>query len=770
MVARKVHLRLTPNLWVGAAPFLLFLIPLIRGRTVFWGLPYLQFIPWRHYAWTLLRQGIFPLWNPLNGMGAPLLANYQLALFYPPALPLFLLDEVFGAAGLAWGYTLLIPLHLAFAGLGMVRLMRQLEMRQRSQIVAGLAFALGGFLVARGSFFSIIWAAAWIPWILVGIEQLLTSRKALSYMKSGFRLAICIALMLLAGHAQVSWYAILFAGLWAAVRGLHIGKWKKTILAIGSLTACGVVAIGLTAAQLLPTYEYLTQSQRAAAYDANTAMVYSFSPGRLIGYLIPDFFGNPGYGDFVGYATYWEDAVYIGIIPFFLAVTTVVYLFQKKRSRRFQYLTIFLWAITAVGVVLALGSNTPIFPWLYQNIPTFVMFQAPARWMIWPTIGFSVLAGIGAEQWIQPGPRSKLFLNLASFGGLVSAVLAGLGGLLLPGLETGMVRGLIIFGIMVAAGSFIARRIPAVRPGWWGYAAGVFLVADLIIAQFALNPTVPASIFNASYSQIEQLNNLRKNGRVWIDSGLDYKIKYGYLFNFFDYQPNRDWTRLNEYLTADVNLVDNLPLVNNFDPLLPGRYSTWLNELSDLQPKIQKGWLELAGASVSMAADVSDTSRMQLTSLNPTSRFTWSSCAIRADTGEQAIQFVKNRLFIGDSQDCPVIEGVPESNLSPSETGTVTLISETPNRLQFTTSAATSGWFVLRDTFYPGWKAFINDAEVSIQHADYLFRAVYVPSGTNRIDFVYNPDSFSTGLWISGLCWGTIGTLWLFLRKKRHFT
>lgn len=58
---------------------------LLLGEVFFWGLPALQFYPWREYALALLRAGHLPLWNPYSGAGAPLLANYQSALLYPPA-------------------------------------------------------------------------------------------------------------------------------------------------------------------------------------------------------------------------------------------------------------------------------------------------------------------------------------------------------------------------------------------------------------------------------------------------------------------------------------------------------------------------------------------------------------------------------------------------------------------------------------------------------------------------------------------------------------
>src|SRR3972149_10789228 len=96
-------------------PFILFSPLLFTGKALFWGTPSLQFVPWRAWAWEVLQQGHLPLWNPLLGMGAPLVANYQSALFYPPNWLLAVFDP-------AWGQGLLVLLHLLWAGLGMARL------------------------------------------------------------------------------------------------------------------------------------------------------------------------------------------------------------------------------------------------------------------------------------------------------------------------------------------------------------------------------------------------------------------------------------------------------------------------------------------------------------------------------------------------------------------------------------------------------------------------------------------------------------------------
>ena len=770
MTSRKIRLLLTSEWWVSTAPLLLFLLPLLRGRAIFWGLPTLQFIPWRHYAWTLLREGVFPLWNPLNGLGTPLMANYQLALFYPPAWSLFLMDELWGPAGLAWGFTLLVSLHLAWGAVGVVRLLRGLGVRQRGQIVAGLAFGMGGYLVARGSFFSMIWAAVWLPWILTAIDRLLTCKTKMEGLRVGLKLALYLAMMLLAGHAQVAWYALLFAGFWAVVRGWQIGGWKLSLRSAGIFVGCGIFAGLLTAIQLMPTFEYLLQSQRASAYDLETAMVYSFSPLRLFGFLIPDLFGNPGYGDFYGYATYWEDAVYIGLIPFILALNTLPWLFRKMdRADGPRSLAGFLWVIAISGLLLALGTNTPIFLWLFHNIPTFEMFQAPARWMIWPTFALALLAGLAADRWTQPGKKGRVAFNLITFGGLILAASTALVSLALPQVEQGMVRSLIIFGLASAVSAFIARRLPTEgRLSGWGYVAGAWILVDLLAAQAVVNPTIPVETFNAAHSRIEQINKTLEGTRAWIDPDVQYEMVYNRLFDFADFRPGKDWSGLRDVLVPNLNLLDEVPMINNFDPLVPARFATWFNQMENAQLTLVHQWLAMMNAGAEVIADPVGLQRTGLTPLEAGPRFSWSNCAVWAGSADDSFEKVNNRLAEDAVSGCVVLEGnnFIATDSSGARQGSLAVQTDSPNRIVLTLDSSSDGWVVVRDTWYPGWEAAVDGTPSPVLRADYLFKAVSVPVGLHQVELEYKPDSFTSGLWISLVSWVFMGLAWLALRQK----
>src|SRR5215510_12785569 len=136
-------------LLILAGALLISFYRLLLGEVFFWGLPSLQFYPWREYAFDVLRHGQLPLWNPYNGAGAPLLANYQSALLYPP--------NWFGLIlPLAWSMSVTAVIHLFIAGWGMWTFTGRLGLPITGRGISTLSFALTGYLVARLGTYPII--------------------------------------------------------------------------------------------------------------------------------------------------------------------------------------------------------------------------------------------------------------------------------------------------------------------------------------------------------------------------------------------------------------------------------------------------------------------------------------------------------------------------------------------------------------------------------------------------------------------------------------
>ena len=200
---------------------LAWLWPLLLGETLFWGLPALQFYPWRAFAFDELRAGRLPLWNPYNGGGAPLLANYQVAVLYPPNWLHMILPHVTAMNVLAVG-------HLVWAAVGMWRFAAAWKLPDWGRGVSMLAFALSGYLVGRLGSFPMTAAASWLPWLFLAAHRLVVAEHRA---RPTVIWALVVAMVLLAGHAQTAYYALLGAAAYILWLGWQVQTGRARVVA-----------------------------------------------------------------------------------------------------------------------------------------------------------------------------------------------------------------------------------------------------------------------------------------------------------------------------------------------------------------------------------------------------------------------------------------------------------------------------------------------------------------------------------------------------------
>jgi len=739
-----------PYLPIILGPVILFAPSLFSGRALFWGLPALQFIPWRAFAWESLQNGLLPLWNPLNGLGAPLIANYQLAFFYPPGWIVYLFMAIGGIQLMAWSHTLLVVLHLISSGIGMVYFTRSLGLGKLSQTISGLAFGLCGYLVARSSFYSMIWAAAWLPWILYGVTRVVQQEKP----RFSYKLLIFISLQLLAGHAQLTWYSLLLGGIWAVVFSWSTGGFKycsKVTLLFLASVAAGVL---LTSIQLFPTAEFLLQSQRSSAVDYELGLTYSFWPWRLLTLLSPDFFGNPGNGTYFGYAAYWEDAAYIGLIPFLLALSTLGTALRRKQSGEAgrRQVVIFWWGIILAGFILALGKNLPVFPFLYKYVPTFGLFNAPARWMIWVVTALCVLAGYGAESWQKPVGKAIRRYRTAAVIAFAVAFGAGLTWFTLREVRLTFIQATAISGAWGLVFCLLTLRMPRADQDRtrWSYLAAALIALDLVTAQLALIPTTNPSLFIPP-SQTDP--PVAQGQRVYLSYTDEYTLKFQRFFRIADFNPLESWNDLWQVMLPDTNLTAGIAYINNFDPLLPGRYSTLINYLDKLPADQRTDFLKILDVGSYEAIDPTRSSGVQFTPVQGNGRFQWAGCAINASNDADALKKTIDSIQILLNGQV-VIEGSGmDQPCSSSGKASIQVINDNPHQTSVSVTADEAGWLVMADTWYPGWEAQVDGSPAPIYHADYLLRGVFVQKGQHQVDFVYRPQWFNLGAFLTIAGW-----------------
>ncbi len=765
-----------PTIFIVITPLVLFGKTIFSGRALYWGLPATQFIPWQAYAWGQLADGVFPLWNDLNGMGAPLMANYQLGIFYPPSWLLYGSAAIGGTTMLAWANTVLVYLHLVWTGFGMARLVRAIGGKALAQTIAALAFSLSGFFVARAGFFSIIWAGTWMPWILYYAGRIASPFREDDAVGDGsvfpIPLILCTTAMLLAGHAQMSWYIALYAALWVFAGAMGHYGWKEAFVSLVRLGGVFAVSSLISAVQLIPTAEYLLQSQRTSAVDYETAMAYSFWPWRFITFLAPNFFGNPGQGDYWGYASFHEDAVYIGLLPFLLAIFTLGGLFSRKKRERLGKTTLlvrFLWIVIAGGLVIGLGKFTPIFPFLFEHVPTFDMFHGPVRIMVWVVFSLALLAGIFIEKlWRRPEGRGLYWVRLSTAGAVAVTIGAFLGWYFLRDVNATFIQATAFAGLWGVGAGALTLLIPVDTTSTgkrllWKVSVAVWVCIDLLMAGWWINPDVDPDLY-APRDEPGQLMQLAGDGRVYQSLSENYRLKFKRFVRLKNYRPIEPVSTMREIGLPNTNLLDGIAYVNNFDPFAPLRYAEWMEAMDDLPGDDLAGWLGLANVSVLARMDPEVALGVAYVDISPRGRFELADCAIFVRSEEAAWQEVEE-IAGGERLYCAVVETEGETGqFGAMKNGKISVLEESPGSVRLSVESENGGWLVMRDIWYPGWIGRVNGERTDIFRADYLFRAIPVPAGAHFVSFNYRPNSFKIGIIFSIIGIGII--LYLYRKAK----
>jgi len=105
-------------------------------------------------------------------------------------------------------------------------------------------------------------------------------------------------------------------------------------------------------------------------------------------------------------------------------------------------------------------------------------------------------------------------------------------------------------------------------------------------------------------------------------------------------------------------------------------------------------------------------------------------------------------------------------DFSSVDTSSVANIKDESNDIVFNITSDTDKWFILQDTYYPGWEAFLNGKKVEIQRSINTFGAVEVPPGKSTLEFIYKPKSINVGFILTSLSIALFLASWFFLSRR----
>lgn len=701
--------------------------------------------PMYRFAARSLRAGVIPLWNPHLHSGAPFVADNQSGVFYPINLAAFMLC---GEPSYAM-IEALVVFHIWLAAANAFALGRGLGLGRPAAMFGGIAFALSDLFVTHIGNLNLNATAAWLPLLLLCAHRALLAHSVTWAVGAGLTLATAA----LAGHGQMLLYLALTVGLYLLYR--LAADWRlglrRALRTVGLTALIVAIGVGGAALALLPAYEMAGHTGRGRlSFDDATR--FSLPPRALIGLLVPGFYGR-GPADFWGG---WErvEVGYAGVVTLALAAVGGGAMAHKRKAAG-GYPLGFFALLTPLAFLLALGPHTPLYGLLYRYAPTFDQVRAPARLILLGDLGLAMLGAYGLER-LARGQAGR-WARIVGLGALIAA-----GATLAIGLPRAQmipppdrvsqaVTSIVAAAALLAlSGVYIWFQATAreKRARWMAWLALALLSADLIWlgSTLEIEPNDPRQGF-AHADIVEFLHQdgglyrIESAASAWQpDAALAHGLyDVGGVYNPLGLAPYQAYRwAVGERAAPLYNLMGvKYVLADKGQP--PGD--------ERLVPVFT------ANTEIDVYLNTEALPRVLLvyrSQIAPEHAAAWQ--AIHDPAFDPARTVV---LEEGDPLDVGPGDGERHIAFTRYESNVVELTVRTP----------VTGYVVLSDVYYPGWRATMNGQPTELLRADYVFRAVQAPPGEHTVRMTFAPWTWRVGWPISLITWLAVG-VWVVWRRR----
>jgi hypothetical protein len=698
---------------------------------------------WPAFAYTrdqLQATGQIPLWRTSILSGTPFAADPLSGLFYPPHWIAFV-----PFVPLSLAFNLLMLIHFTLAAATMYYLMRQWSIGQAGALIAAFAYAASPKIIAHMGVghVTLVEAWAWVPLVIAGVVPSPRTGKP-DALLSGGALALCLL-----ADARMAVYALVLLALYVLITRTQRNA-RMWLALVGLLIVIGVVALALAAAAWLPALT-LTDGTARAKLSPQEAGTLSLDAVYLIGLLIADRSGAA------------ERTTYVGLVVAALAVVGVKLMWHTRRR-----LMIWFLVVISVGVIAALGTNTPLYTLLYQ-LPGSTLFRVPARAWFLVSFALAALAGFGVQGLIEWAGRAQRRSSLLATAIILFALLFGLLGVAASGSISFLAIAILVPLTVIVIALHLRGRL---KPDRFVLAITALLIIDLLAIDWALyRPIGVAEAFADGSKPAVWLTQQPGSFRVYSPS---YSIPQhvGQLFQL-QLADGIDPLQLQRYVMFmyQASGVGAWP----YAVTLPAFVGAQTDEdirtaLKDIQPNAALlGLLNvkyIAAAFPIAQSDLIERAVFSPTQVYENARvlpraFLVSKVDVAASAEEASLWLTTH-----DVSTAAVVEGLPLSIEWPVSPGKVKVFDQSADHIEM--RATGPGWLVLSEVLAPDWVATIDGATVDIFPTDLTLRGAYVPWGDHTITFDYQPRRVYAGVLISVLSVMAVGAAMLVKRVGKR--
>ena len=743
------------------------------------------FYPLRHSLAEALKAGHLPLWDRHMAMGFPILADFQSGVFYPPHL-LFSVLHFFQAVRAVFVFHYLVAIIASYL------LCRSWNYSRHQAMVGAILFTLGGTIVSLTNLLNHFQSAVWLPATILLWERFLRERSWWNFLF----LALTLCLQFLAGSPEIYGLTLILLVL-DGFATQDVRGYARFTRPLWCLTAANLLVVALCMIQLLPTIELFLASRRQESIPFQEAMDWSLDPWSLVNLIFLDKRVDMAMGDgtqlFFGRNIPLFISYYFG--AFFLFGFCFWLLYGSAREK------LILGTLIAVSLILAFGIFTPIYPFLYRHIFLFRSFRFPEKWFFLSQafLLFAVLRGLaGFSRADQRHAIKGLTVTAAVFGMvLVTYVVLRLNPTFLANfiVQHKAINLPFQFTVDNTASTLVSfeRQLTLMA----GLLMLFFLVKTRYLKQSLFNVLLVAIVFVDLNWAHQGFQYLLKPESV-IDSPKIFPPPKNEPSRLFYYPHGRNLhpsyfsiarppsTPFNEVASIVAsNLLPNFGVLFGFDymqdinALSKESYIVFLKFINQIEPERQFRLLGALNIKHVVSFRALEAPGIQLVRHFPQ----YPSWLYRVENTLPRVYVVGRSKVERDPS--KVLEALSSGNwdpwqevmldeaVTPTTTGDfegqAKIVEYGNQRVVIRTSSKSDGILVLTDSFYPGWRVYVDGEERKILRANYFFRAVRLLPGDHRVEFKYDPYSFKIGLVISltTLLLITLVSLYLFWKGRR---
>ena len=722
---------------------------------------------YRVYLHETLGRGEMPWWSPHAFAGIPFVALSNTQSLYPPSIALAAFDPL---AVHGW----LVAFHLIVAGLGARLWLRSLGCSEAASLLGAMAFALNGMFATRHGHPQYVATACWLPFALLGIEWIAAGRRA------GIACtATAIAMSVLAGHPSIYVFGFYFVAAYGGLKLLLLEAGARSRLLLGAAIAAAI-GLGLASMQLLATSELAQYSDRGArALEQLDLRSSHWSHGLRL--LFPQLFGAATDGSYwsVSSTPYAAGSLTVGIAPLLAASVGA---FRGGRLG------------AGIGVIALLALATifvpPLFALAYHLLPGFD-FSRVDRLAIAFYLAVPPLAAFGFDACFGPASDTLARRRVAAWAVAAFASAALLALLSLPGLAREA-----SFGTPPVAGSAWALLPPIGLSAAFALAAAacvalasgrarrVAAVAFLLLAAVDLFAYASGQVV---VREADRMFRVTPSIRALQEApGLFRIAKFG----------GRRGPRDYDVLPANTATVFGIQDFHGFGPMHPRHLDTLLRAVEPgmgrsawhLRPftrrsSLRSPVLDVIGAKYLVSAEPLESAGLELLQASEDGLAIYENRGVLPRVGfvpdaeiESRFGVAATRLASGEVDPRKLVllhgvdalpqplgaEGEVEENAEPE----TQILSYAPGRIEVRHRASSSGYLLLLESWFPGWRAVVDGRVAPTLRADVSFQALPIAAGEHLVIFEYLPTYRTRALGITGLAAAALFGSWIFWKPR----